>query len=247
MDQAILKLIAPYGITRAEEFSNRVQLLLKHDWERAKREASLRRWLCEREPQRVAYEKFKPGHAHVYRECRRFALFAALLGVVGADLLFGVAVFGGVGIKGIWWRAVEGPVWKFVGVALLVGGGVLLYFESIGRMRNWWNASRVMAAFTAVIAVTTITYTFYSCKQWQTMQRQLELSDRPWIKLLAIERPIITFTGPSSHTKLGKVDIVFLNVIPKIQNIGRSTATHVRINICRIQARRVYGHCAFPR
>jgi hypothetical protein len=140
MDQAILKLIAPGGC--AKEFSDSVQLLLKHDWERAKREASLLRRLCEREPRRVKVETFKPGDRHDYRDYRErgWFLFAALLGVVGAvllfgDLLFGVAMFGGVGIKGIWiwWGTGNGPCWKFVGVALLVGSSVIFYFKSKTR------------------------------------------------------------------------------------------------------------------
>ena len=113
-DQAILALD---GRT-AEEFGDRVRLLLKHDWERAKREASLLRWLCEREPQRVTYEKFQPGVEHDYRQNRSpLALFGALflVGVVGVELLFG-----GVGIKRIWWRTVDGPVWKNMNVTGLV-------------------------------------------------------------------------------------------------------------------------------
>ena len=113
----------------------RVRLLLKHDWERAKREASLLRWLCEREPQRVTYEKFKPGDEHVYRERRWFArrwlaLFAVLLGIVGLGLLFG-----GVGIKGIWWGTVEGPVWKhmnIVGLVMAFVGALLVAASQLG-------------------------------------------------------------------------------------------------------------------
>jgi hypothetical protein len=70
MDQAILTLIAQDSRERAEEFTQRVGLLLKHDWERAKREASLWRRLCEKEPRRVTFEVFRPGAAHAYREGR---------------------------------------------------------------------------------------------------------------------------------------------------------------------------------
>jgi hypothetical protein len=70
MDEAILRLIALDGRTKAEEFSERVRLLLKHDWERAKRESSLWRSLREREPRHVTFEDFTPGVAHDYRERR---------------------------------------------------------------------------------------------------------------------------------------------------------------------------------
>jgi hypothetical protein len=126
------EILALDGRTKAEEFSDRVRLLLKHDWERAKREASLLRWLCEREPQRVTYEKFKPGGEYDYRERRWFVLFAALLGVVGGELLFGE-----VGIKGIWWRTVEGPVWKNMNIAGLVMafvGALLVAASQLGSI-----------------------------------------------------------------------------------------------------------------
>jgi hypothetical protein len=55
MDQQILALIAQNGVGGAEEFVQRVTLLLKHDWERAKREASLWRRLWERKPARVRF------------------------------------------------------------------------------------------------------------------------------------------------------------------------------------------------
>jgi hypothetical protein len=42
----------------AEEFVVRVALLLKHDWERAKYEASMWRWLLRTSPERVRYDDF---------------------------------------------------------------------------------------------------------------------------------------------------------------------------------------------
>jgi hypothetical protein len=45
-DQQILALVAPDNASRVEELTQRVALLLKHDWERAKYEASLYRWVC---------------------------------------------------------------------------------------------------------------------------------------------------------------------------------------------------------
>jgi hypothetical protein len=69
-DQEILQLIAKSGADRADEFTQRVALLLKHDWERAKREASFWRWLFERPPARIRFEDYKPGVKHDYRVWR---------------------------------------------------------------------------------------------------------------------------------------------------------------------------------
>lgn len=67
MDKEILDLIiAPTKVERSDEFVVRVALLLKHDWERAKREASLWRRLSEQEPQRVSFEHFRSGDGHNY-------------------------------------------------------------------------------------------------------------------------------------------------------------------------------------
>jgi hypothetical protein len=66
-DQQILALIAPENAGRVEEFTQRVALLLKHDWERAKYEASLWRRLWEKSPNRLAFEDFEPGREHDYR------------------------------------------------------------------------------------------------------------------------------------------------------------------------------------
>jgi hypothetical protein len=69
-DQQILELIVVEGAGRADEFIQRVALLLKHDWERAKREASLWRRLWEKEPMRACFEGFRPGVKHDYRNGR---------------------------------------------------------------------------------------------------------------------------------------------------------------------------------
>jgi hypothetical protein len=77
LDQQILELIRVDGAGSADEFIQRVALLLKHDWERAKREASLLRWLHEREPDRLIFERYQPGHRCKYVKrrwlCRRIA------------------------------------------------------------------------------------------------------------------------------------------------------------------------------
>jgi hypothetical protein len=89
---------------------------------------------------------------------------------------------------------------------------------------------------TSLIAGVTALYALISTLQLNAMRtsntlirKQFEAADRPWVKLLDLESPTITFAGPSFHTKLGKLDGAFLNVVPKIKNIGRSTATHIRV------------------
>jgi hypothetical protein len=67
MDAEILQIIAPGNGARADEFTQRIALLLKHDWERAKYEASFWRWLRQRTPKRVAYKDYRPGVPHDYR------------------------------------------------------------------------------------------------------------------------------------------------------------------------------------
>jgi DNA-binding PucR family transcriptional regulator len=54
-DQEILTLIASSDATRADEFNQRVMLLLKHDWERAKRDGSLWRLVFKTEPTRCDF------------------------------------------------------------------------------------------------------------------------------------------------------------------------------------------------
>jgi len=69
-DQEILALITAAHTTHSDEFTQRVALLLKHDWERAKREASLWRRVWERVPARVPFTAFQPGLEHRYRWAR---------------------------------------------------------------------------------------------------------------------------------------------------------------------------------
>jgi hypothetical protein len=69
-DQSLLQLISGNNADKADEFTTRVALLLKHDWERAKREASLWRWLLEEQPVRVAFKDYRPNCEHDYRVWR---------------------------------------------------------------------------------------------------------------------------------------------------------------------------------
>jgi len=87
MDQQILQLIAQDGTQRAEEFIERVELLLKFDWERAKRDASLWRRLFYRTPKRVRHECFRRGDRSVYRRFRTGA--AIIVIVIGIAMALG--------------------------------------------------------------------------------------------------------------------------------------------------------------
>jgi hypothetical protein len=72
-DQEILALVAPSDdATRADEFNQRVGLLLKHDWERAKRDANLLLWLCTTPPVLCDFRIYQPGRPHTYRRWRCF-------------------------------------------------------------------------------------------------------------------------------------------------------------------------------
>ena len=66
-DQGILNVIVSNPTNGGEEFTQRVALLLKHDWERAKYEASLLEWLWTTRPTRVHFANYTPGDEHVYR------------------------------------------------------------------------------------------------------------------------------------------------------------------------------------
>jgi hypothetical protein len=66
-DQEILALVVPGDAARADEFNQRVALLLKHDWERAKRDTSLLLSLRTTAPVRVKFKDYRPGDNHNYR------------------------------------------------------------------------------------------------------------------------------------------------------------------------------------
>jgi hypothetical protein len=82
-DQRLLQLLSENNTEMADEFIQRVSLLLKHDWERAKHEASLWRSLCETSPTRIAFEDYRPGFEHNYRVCKVSVAWAYLLNLVG--------------------------------------------------------------------------------------------------------------------------------------------------------------------
>lgn len=60
MDEEILALISVNNKEKANEFTRRVALLLKHDWERAKHEASFLKKLCTNPPKRVPFSSDLP-------------------------------------------------------------------------------------------------------------------------------------------------------------------------------------------
>jgi len=57
----------------------------------------------------------------------------------------------------------------------------IIFASAFTSFINWWNRDRVLNLLTFLIFCTTIVYTVYSRRQWMTMQRQLDLSERPWI------------------------------------------------------------------
>jgi hypothetical protein len=71
-DHQILELIDAKNGSHGNEFTQRVALLLKHDWERARHEANLWLWMCCRYPTRAEFEEFRRGKSHEYWEPRWF-------------------------------------------------------------------------------------------------------------------------------------------------------------------------------
>jgi hypothetical protein len=71
------------------------------------------------------------------------------------------------------------------------------------------------------VVLVTITYTIYAHRQWQTMQRQLELSGRAWVGLAGD----IVLTRPP-HFQPGQPGLVFMGLGIKyaVKNFGKSPA-----------------------
>jgi hypothetical protein len=68
-DKKILDLISQGSVEQLRELNQRIALLLKHDWERAKLEASWR-WIVQKPPWRARYEDHKLDSSHDYRRWR---------------------------------------------------------------------------------------------------------------------------------------------------------------------------------
>jgi hypothetical protein len=86
-----LQLIDVNHTTHADEFTLRVALLLKHDWERAKREANIWLLLLTRQAPRAdfdrdAFEKHKAQPKHNYRVWR-IGLMVVIVAIVVVVLL----------------------------------------------------------------------------------------------------------------------------------------------------------------
>lgn len=79
----------------------------------------------------------------------------------------------------------------------------------------------ITALATVAIVVLTIFYVKYSKHQWETMQQQLEWSERPWI------RAEIGVTGNLTFDEKGDAH---LQVMGTAKNVGHSVATGVTIN-----------------
>jgi hypothetical protein len=69
-DNEILDLVASNDAHRADEFIQRVSLLLKHDWERTTWESNLWLWASLKEPEPVEFHDFRPGDRKSYRRWR---------------------------------------------------------------------------------------------------------------------------------------------------------------------------------
>ena len=72
-DVALLRVIQHVGSETqdsTEVFWQRVRLLLKHDWERAKYEASWCRWIAAKPPPRQPFDDFRRGLVWDYRVSR---------------------------------------------------------------------------------------------------------------------------------------------------------------------------------
>jgi len=88
----------------------------------------------------------------------------------------------------------------------------------IREIKTWME----IAAFSVVV-----TYTFVSCNQWKTAERQLEASERPWIKINTIEMRDGS-TGPIKT-------LSFQNGVPSLQikvtytNVGHSVAQSIQV------------------
>jgi hypothetical protein len=78
------------------------------------------------------------------------------------------------------------------------------------------HRQRLMVLFTFVLTATTSLYTFFSYHQWQTMERQLEYSERPWVGLASA-----TISGPPKDSVI-KATLVF-------RNFGKSPASRVSV------------------
>jgi hypothetical protein len=87
--------------------------------------------------------------------------------------------------------------------------------KKIRKVKTWLE----IAAFAVVV-----TYTYVSCNQWKTAEKQLEVSERPWIgSTIRINKQAMN--GPLRTAYY----MVSLEVI--LQNYGKSPATKVGIGI----------------
>jgi hypothetical protein len=78
-----------------------------------------------------------------------------------------------------------------------------------------------------LIFIVTGIYAVFAGLQWKTMQNQLALADRPWLKIE------LEISGPLKFIKFGEKTAIRTIVQIKIKNIGRSVAKNIRLD-CQI-------------
>jgi len=83
------------------------------------------------------------------------------------------------------------------------------------------HSGGITALATVAIVVLTVFYVKYSKHQWKTMQRQLEWSERPWIK---------AEIGVSSNLTFDEKGDAHLQVMASAKNVGHSVAIGVTIH-----------------
>jgi len=84
------------------------------------------------------------------------------------------------------------------------------------------------------ILVVTIIYAVFAGLQWDTMSKQLALTDRPWLKVG------LEIVAPIQFIKFPEKTMIRTSVCMRIKNIGRSVATNIRSD-CKISLARVFN------
>jgi hypothetical protein len=105
--------------------------------------------------------------------------------------------------------------------------GVIIWGK---RFFRWWNRNRTLNFLTFVIACTTIVYSFFSYQQWQTMQRQLELSERPWLGIRGMN-----WASPPTFVAEKNFSLLFA-----YKNTGNTPALFFRANTERSVIPEIY-------
>lgn len=82
-----------------------------------------------------------------------------------------------------------------------------------------------------------ITYTCLTYRLWteakrtaDTVSKQAEAADRPWVKVVDVKPRGLQFVGPRFQRKLGVDDLIVVHTTIVLKNIGRSVAVEIRTN-----------------